>query len=76
MKQLLHSQVMNRPELAAGSERMGSSSGKERALPYLNCFILRSQVVVLHLVRMASSHVGIRLCRIKTIALGHRYCEE
>ena len=66
VKQLLHSQVTNRAELAAGFERMGSSSGKERDLPYWNCFIPRSQVNVLYLVRTSSSHPGITPCRIKT----------
>lgn len=32
VKQLLHSQVMNRTEWAAGFERMGRSSGKEMSL--------------------------------------------
>lgn len=63
---------MNRAKLAAGFE----DEKQLRVLPYLNRFILRSQVVNLYLVRMSSSHLGIRLCRIKPTALGHWQFEE
>lgn len=52
VKQLLHSQVINRAELAAGFERMGSS-GKEKDLLYWSCFTLSSQVDILCLVRVS-----------------------
>lgn len=38
-KELPPPQVMNRIESAAGFERMGRISGKERDVPYLKCFI-------------------------------------